>query len=508
MKNNYLCVTIGPIIKTLSMARKPRELWSASYMFSCLMKELRIAFINSEKTNILSPAEVQEKGVVNNSQESEIKVGLYPDRLFCRIIDESFDYVGLIQTVKAAFANKLNISENYFNIYSIEEAAENDGEAIQKLNLKMDFLELQNKSLNKEEEKEVRNLIFKKTNSPLFGNKFKINNIAKIASIHLEQTDFEKYKNCGDEDEDDFMIKLKKSFSHQFKTTHKYICVINADGDNIGTIINSLKNDQIKQLSKSLLSFGEKACTTIDDFKGLPIYAGGDDLLFIAPVISLGKDNKIQTIFDLVKQIDEIFEETGIKEFTGKDENGNILTPSMSFGISISYYKYPLYESLEISRNLLFQVAKDIKPEKNAIAWSLQKGSGSTVNAKFSKSNYIYNKFEELLSEIQIPKDDIKERNMKNLVSAVPHKIRECEALLGLFLGSENVDIRLDAFFEKTLEYSSKNREEKKYLDAVKKLLIALHKSCNNNIKDTITNAYALLRTAKFIKGLEEDKDE
>ena len=33
----YTGITIGPIVATLSMARRPRELWSASYLFSLLM---------------------------------------------------------------------------------------------------------------------------------------------------------------------------------------------------------------------------------------------------------------------------------------------------------------------------------------------------------------------------------------------------------------------------------------------------------------------------------------
>ena len=67
----YTAINIGPIIGTITMARKPRELWSASYLFSflmeCLIKELKV----KEKT-ILSPA----------SLDKVQKVGLYPDRVF------------------------------------------------------------------------------------------------------------------------------------------------------------------------------------------------------------------------------------------------------------------------------------------------------------------------------------------------------------------------------------------------------------------------------------------
>ncbi len=37
-KTKYIALTLGPIIKTLSLAKKTRELWGASYMFSYLMR--------------------------------------------------------------------------------------------------------------------------------------------------------------------------------------------------------------------------------------------------------------------------------------------------------------------------------------------------------------------------------------------------------------------------------------------------------------------------------------
>ena len=44
----YTAISIGPIIKTLAMARKPRELWAASYLFSYLMKCIYTAAEDAE----------------------------------------------------------------------------------------------------------------------------------------------------------------------------------------------------------------------------------------------------------------------------------------------------------------------------------------------------------------------------------------------------------------------------------------------------------------------------
>ncbi len=36
----YIALTIGPIYKTLSSAKKTRELWGGSYIFSYIMKQI------------------------------------------------------------------------------------------------------------------------------------------------------------------------------------------------------------------------------------------------------------------------------------------------------------------------------------------------------------------------------------------------------------------------------------------------------------------------------------
>jgi CRISPR-associated protein Cmr2 len=502
--NKYLGITIGPIINTLTMARKPRELWSASYLFSELMSRL-IAQIPSDV--ILSPA------VADNAMK---EVGLYPDRLFCKNWQGNIEEI--INEVRGIYGNELKVYADYFKIYAVEIEADNDAEAIEKLNKRLDYLELHNIALSNEAEQSIYDLIHMNENSPLFKIAFnkstfglKYETLAEIASAQLEQiceNEYRKIQNSAKETGKDELIKeLSKGFGKSFITPHKYICVVHADGDNVGSIVSKLPDGELKSFSGKLLKFGKKACESIKDFQGLPIYAGGDDLLFIAPVVSNDAENNTRTIFDLIKQIDKDFEDAEVPKTTV-----DTLTPSMSYGISITYYKYPLYEALEMSRNLLFKVAKELKIKdedgkdtdtkiKNAIAWTLQKGSGFAMDGCFSKSNKkLYDAFESLINSINDEIDN-------NLVSAAAHKIKANESLLKLFMGKEEQSDRLDAFFEKTLELSSKKDNEKTYLEAVKVLLKALHPT-TNNIEETIKITYAMLRTAKFIKGLEEDKDE
>jgi CRISPR-associated protein Cmr2 len=497
----YLGITIGPIIRTLSTARKPRELWLASYLFSELMNRL-ISQIPADV--ILSPA-------VSNNPIKEI--GTYPDRLFCKNWQGSIN--DTVSKARGDYANELKIYADYFKIYAVEIETENDAEAIKILNERLDYLELHNIALSDTAEGSVYTLIRMTEKSPLFKIAFgsdefglKYETLAEIASAQLEQINAGKYRKirevAKDEEKktgrDELIKKLSKKFP-EFITPHKYICIVHADGDNVGKIIKQLPNGELKSFSQKMLNFGQIAFESIKNFQGFPIYVGGDDLLFIAPVVSNNKANETQTIFDLIKQIDKDFEATGITQTT-VEENGKTITPSMSYGISITYYKYPLYEALKMSRDLLFDVAKEMKKEgKNAIAWTLQKGSGFTVNGCFSKnSKDLYNAFETLT-------DSINDKIDNNLISAAAHKIKASESLLKLFMGKAEQNLRLDAFFEKTLEFNDKDTKEKKYLEAVKALLTTLY-STIDDVKQTIDIAYAMTRTAKFIKGLEEDKNE
>jgi len=506
---NYLSITIGPIIKTLSMARKPRELWSASYLFSQLMGDLITEI--SKEAKIISP------GIVSNNYT--VKVGLYPDRLFCKEYPGGFESIAeIINTVKVTYANKVGVFADYFKIYALEIEAENDGQAVDILNKRLDYMELYNPIISDEAEESVRKLIVDKKNK-LDSRDVEVDTLAELASVQLKHIDPKAYETCGvkakKEEEktgkDAFIRTLKTEFKDKFKTPHKYICIVHADGDNIGTIINTLNEGELTELSNRLLEFGQKACGKIKAFGGLPIYAGGDDLLFIAPVV-FGKEEEEKTIFDLIDRINNVFQESKVPEIIGEDpETKKKLIPSMSYGISITYYKYPLYEALNMSRELLFDVAKELRENrkekgtkiKQAIAWTLQKGSGSSVSAAFSTSaveEKLSSAFDKLLTNISSKTDP-------NLITAVIHKIKSNEELLKIIMEDEKCLIRINAFFETTLEYNSKKESEQKYLNAVKELLLTSY-LITNDIKETVRIVYAMLRTAKFIKGLEDDKDE
>lgn len=505
----YTGISIGPIIDTFSQVRKPRHLWSASYMFSYLMKII----INEGQGlggELISPAEEKEE-FNKNGKKIYSGIGLYPDRAFFK---GEFGIQSFISSVIDKFHKEIGIKkesiENYFNIMGVSIDSTEESIAIIELNKKLDILELSNRCEKSKSRDEVLKLISKRKNSILFkegfGNEnFDVPYLALISAKELEsksKKEWEEVKKTIEEyeannyqdylDETDFykQVSQKEELKKHVKSYHKYFCVVQADGDKMGGVIGNLQNGQLNKLSQALITFGEAASNKVKEFGGLPIYAGGDDLLFITPVVS-GKGN----VFTLIDEIDKLYKSVKNESKSlqkGEDEKKH--TTSMSYGISINYYKYPLYEVLESARNLLFD---DAKTDRNSIACELRRHSGSSLKFILNKNaekDAIKLAFEELI-KIAVP---------ENMVSATAHKLRENSVLWQSINGDEK---RLDAFFKKYMGLGEKENDENMYLTTVKKILGFLTETHSISAETINQYIYSMLRTAKFING-EEVKDE
>lgn len=463
----YSAINIGPIIKTLGLARKPRDLWAASYMFSVLMKRI-VDMLHEENITVISPKRIE--GLLNG-------IGLYPDRVYFEgsIEKEKVDKVLSDFVKKVNERGNLKIENEYFNIMISKCQSDSfENEVIKTLNHDFDIQELFVKAVSGTSENEIIELLSRSDNSPLLeiGEKGKIiKDLRHIAKHELDGT---------------------KSFC-------KYFCVVQADGDNMGKSIMSANQNELTKISSAMLQFGKDASEAIKKFsKGsLPLYAGGDDLLFIVPVI--GSNNR--NVFDLIKDIDKVFRNTVQVE---------VPDASMSYGIAISYYKYPLYEVLESARNQLFDVAKKKILNKNAVAVDFRKNSGGSFAFACSKNNPIYTHFNELINKSGVE---------QSVISAVAHKLRNNKDLLNLWFESDNYSERNSNFFKKFMEYKEdKSDKDNAYKKAVLNLLNALYayreevREFNNKEKDKnkqieynidvlVRNIYAMLRTAKFVKG-------
>ena len=492
------------------MARKPKEFWAASYMFSFLMQCLLEASEKEKSLTLISPCLNLSNDWLKEKTEGPKKmwnVGLFPDRAFFKV-DGDVDTKVLIDVALNAFCEKTKIEKSvarsFFHIMTVIHEYGSDSAAISGLNRKLDIMELSQRAWTSED----FDYIFTYLNdanrtSPLYrigSNKdyFSIDTLEKIAR-----------------DEKD---ELKYSYQ-------KYVCIVQADGDNMGKIVSSEKLDRnLNSFSSSLMDFGKTACRKIHEFKGLPIYAGGDDLLFIAPVVSGNR-----TIFDLIGDIDILYKnvqdivDTYSPEGKGEDGNTNTVHTSMSYGISITYYKYPLYEAWENARNLLFCDAKKLD-SKNAISVMLRKNSGSDFRVTLSKEDVSpYGKLGDLIGLTE----------NESLVSAVSHKVRANLPLLSTILKewpSASSDARIKNFYKNIVDVEAKSDNEKSYLEITEEILKLIsrayftdkeakskkesEKGCksdkttvDDDMNTIISRFYSLLRIAKFIKG-EELKDE
>ncbi len=134
----------------------------------------------------------------------------------------------------------------------------------------------------------------------------------------------------------------------------------------------TLDEKTANNFSKGCLDYAKKVSEEIKNYGGMTIYAGGDDLLAIVPV--LGKEE--ENIFSLCKKINNIFDENvGTK--------GNV--PMISIGVAIRFIKFPLYEALSAanaalrkSKDYEFITDENIKI-KNNLSIDLQKHSGQSI---------------------------------------------------------------------------------------------------------------------------------
>jgi len=416
MSNNKTVIglTIGPIYKTLGGARKTIELWAASYTFSYLMKRI-VAGVLADKSlqvKLLQPFADANLG-------SGDSAGLFPDRMMLESEAES-DFQALVDIVNAEkkrfaasiaacfkdTANPAAVEASivaYFQAYLVQipypekiEGADDDTGLLDAVNDYLETAELQQvfKPIDPESEDYLNQffqLIKTKSNRGLIAKVFEgvgsvsIQSLEEIALNELKLAYPILWKELTNENDDELIDAAKEKFKGLMKKRHRYVAIIQADGDNVGKTVGALDSpEEYQDYCQRLSAFQLEAVQKIREFGGLPIYAGGDDLLFFAPV---SVDDQ-QHVFQLAETLNDIFSAKlkpliDAKNAALPEGKEKIKPPTLSFGVSISYYKFPLYEALEVSRKLLFADAKS-KEGKNAIAVRVLLHSGHYFGGVYS----------------------------------------------------------------------------------------------------------------------------
>lgn len=400
--HKYIAVTIGPIFDTINLASSPSALWAASYLFSMLSKNICKTLTENgiDKENIISPYYDPDDRFLNRNDG----VGLFHDRIIFRAngfsIKDFNDKIKdeAIKKTLALFQFKeedVDYFKKYFLIsafvFESDSPILGSAKALDCLELSKPFAEehgsnplltLYTSDDNVHRNQQLTTLVKNMgiDQWQLFDSNRTVMSLSQIAKNRVPTKTAEKFKK------------------------YKYYAVIRSDGDRMGDIIKALTDDAtIRAFSKACLHYCAEAAEIVKEYGGVTIYSGGDDLLALVPV----ENSSGKTIFDLIQSINGSF----AKAFECYHAE-----VSLSFGVFVSYHKFPLYEALERSADLLFGKAKRYR---NCTAIHFQKHAGQSEGVIISNDSL--DSFLRLHEEIT----GGKEENKSEIVLSAMHKLTQ-----------------------------------------------------------------------------------
>lgn len=441
---NYIAYTVGPIydtiFETLNGNNKTKKLKAGSYFFSLFMKTL-LKNIKDE-FNILVPY------IDGDILTKEYKtMGLFHDRFIAQsqkskdeIKDIFSDKVELTFKELAKFIKDESITfelmhnmTNHHIIASGQELKDIDENIIFALNRILDSKELQRPfSLQKEK-----------------------NWIAQYQENEIKNS----------------KVKTIEDISGNVN----YYAVITADGDKMGAKIKeeaTQNPENIKDLSKKLYDFftadDDIYTITNKQFGGELIYAGGDDILAFLPV-----KNGDKTFLDYIKVLDERF-----KFFVGNDV-------SLSFGVNIAYYKYPLRNAIQSTFDLLHEAKAD-QNIKNRISLKITKHSGQWFSSTLCLQDKRYAIYKDLVGDIL--------ENKITLPHSLHHSLKRYEEAILATYQYENSSIK--AMFD-TVFNDAKSDTDANGLEIVREYLDICRPQTNIEFRAIFSE----LSIVKFLRG-------
>lgn len=152
-----------------------------------------------------------------------------------------------------------------------------------------------------------------------------------------------------------------------------YGVLLLADGDRMGELLDKAKDKKIHQtITQALSAFAASVKTTVQQYEGHAIYAGGDDVLAFVP---------LNTAQECAKALSVSFN-TALKAVANEL---NATPPTLSVGLGISHIMEPLGNIRELAKKAE-KVAKgdayDKPEQRNALGITLDVRSGSTTNLR------------------------------------------------------------------------------------------------------------------------------
>lgn len=531
---NYLAITLGPIIEFLNHAKSTRELDQASRFFS----ELSLFLIENLQEKIKLP--IMPK-INIHAKENEGA----PDRIIYDIsgYNNNADLLKEINDIKNKFISKkfekewVASAEKYFQCHAVIYEA-NKAEAIEMAYTILDHLELSQETLlNTRSEKELGRILLEHLAAQ---SKTLVPSTTEIGIYSLfTKIKYEDYREkletqlklfCDESSEEyteeqilkpKFIEKLKNEFPEvsnrmegNFPKYHKYIAVVQADGDSVGALLKKLYRENSENYSKvqeKLSKFAEEAQSEIQNFGGWPVYIGGDDILCFMPL----KGHEEKLLIEKLVEIDRKFAEI----ISSESPDAKKSSISLSFGVSLYYYKYPLEMARFEAEQLLFNkakkyVRKNSDKEKHALAIKLIKHSGKSneVILPIEEKCFEKNKENELLEKtIKLWKNfsNFNKSSDNSKLTSVIHKLIEDKNLIRTIIISDINNSTQHYTKEKISNYFDNNFNEKihgnfiGYLNEIKEYIYLIIERLENSSSSTRGNENELIFKKEFDEAYE-----
>jgi CRISPR-associated protein Cmr2 len=532
----YIALITGPVIQTIFSARHTRELWASSYLFSYLTKKI-LGRLRAEKgIEIIVPfaqgadsepffRNFDQSKAAGDPDKFRLGAGLFPDKLilsssradaFECVRNAAIAEVEDFASQTASFLHKDETKATacrewffqFFRIYMVEQELDETQNPIFELSQSLATCELQ-ELFPQTDSGCLADLLdcapgsflakeaFGKNNKPSFATLLEVavrdfQDDIDVENLERSREGFwtgnKKDREAAEaKDEKNIINSLSEKYPKAFRLPHRYVAVVHADGDGIGKIIEKLdKPADFASFSKTLKDFALDAAEMIDQFGGVPVYAGGDDLLFFVPVVR----DQTGSVFTLLETLNNKMTE----HFSGK---GFAHIPTLSFGVAISFYKFPLFEALEKSRELLFTKAKGGQT-RNKIAFSVRKHSGHEWETILPMKGDVFSEFKKMLDDAA--------KNPGRTLSSINYHVRQ-NAEIYRQIGSD--EQRINAFIDNSFDEAVHGSgDTEKYLGDVKSLLAAVFKDEGFDPYRAANAIYALLRTADFLTTTENEPNE
>ena len=387
----FTAVTLGPIYDTFQLTSTPGGTWCASYLFSWLAREIITNLVKGgiPKKNFIAPVfEVKEDGTVFVPKGEDVAakgVGLFFDHIIVEgdVIAEAKAardkaLATLADKIAEAIGEDKKATEEwvrqYFRIYIVKKNIPSNKGVIAAFGNVLSTLEYEPHYALQEDNNLLLKLFEDTDDSRRGGVRSRC---LKHFPLVTELSD--RWMLYGDQAEDNIRdiksIADPKAQGDPSWKSEEYYCILNSDGDSMGKFFaDCAASDAARELSQKSLQYCIQAAEMVLKYKGVPLYAGGDDLLAIVPVTGFDPDHEEQeiTVFELINKLN-----TRFNLIFSEERQNNPGKPSISVGLSIQHIKSPLYEGLNRAFDLL-HAAKNSSPRKNGLCVDLQKHSGQS----------------------------------------------------------------------------------------------------------------------------------